>query len=340
MKAVVIRNPGRGFEAWSQVELPKPEAGPGQVLIRLRAASLNYRDLLAAQGHYGGPLAPDLVPLVDGAGEIAEVGPGVTRWKIGDRVMVSYFQTWQSGPMKPDVFLSSGGTHLTAGTLAQYTAVGENAVVRVPSHLSFEEAATLPCTAVTAWQAMMEPVPRVFPGSTVVVQGTGGVSVVAAQLALASGLRVIATSSSDAKLTRLKELGVHDVINYRTTPEWQKEVLRLTGGEGADQIIEVGGTGTLSRSFEAVRTGGTISLIGLLTGLGSTIDPMPVLFKAIRLEGIVVGSVTMFESLNRALEALRIVPVVDEVFPFARAVDALKKLAAGSHFGKLVIQID
>ena len=340
MKAVVIRNPGRGIDAWKHVEIDTPEAGPGQVLVRLYAASLNYRDLLVARGQYGAPLAADLVPLADGAGEIAAIGAGVTRWKIGDRVAVAYFHTWQAGPMRPEYLQHSGGTNATQGTLAQYAVLAEDAVVRIPSHLSFEQAATLPCAAVTAWHALFEPAPRHRPGATVVVLGTGGVSIFAAQLALAAGLRVIATSSSDAKITRLHELGVHRVINYRSTPEWQKEVLQLTGGEGADQVIEVGGAGTLPRSFEATRTGGLVSLLGLLTGIGTAIDPMPVLFKGLRLEGLTVGSVAMFESMNRSLEATKIVPVIDEVFPFERATDALKKLEAATHFGKIVIRID
>ncbi|MDB4933326.1 MAG: alcohol dehydrogenase, partial [Labilithrix sp.] len=242
--------------------------------------------------------------------------------------------------MRAEYFQHSGGTVSTEGMLAQYAVLPETALVRIPSHLSYEQASTLPCAAVTAWDLLMEPTPRWSPGATVVVLGTGGVSIFAAQLALAAGLRVIATSSSDAKIARLRELGVADVINYRTTPDWQKEVLRLTGGEGADHVVEVGGAGTMPRSFEAVKTGGVVSLIGFLTGANIEVNPLPVLLKSIRLEGLVVGSVPMFESLNRSLEALRLVPVIDEVFPLDRATEALAKMEAASHFGKIVIRVD
>jgi NADPH:quinone reductase-like Zn-dependent oxidoreductase len=224
--------------------------------------------------------------------------------------------------------------------LAQYAVLPETGLVRVPSHLSYEQASTLPCAAVTAWNLLMEPTPRWSPGATVVVLGTGGVSIFAAQLALGAGLRVIATSSSDEKIARLRELGVKDAINYRTTPEWQKEVLRLTDGQGADHVVEVGGAGTLPRSFEAVKTGGVVSLIGLLTGTNIEVNPLPVLFKSIRLEGLTVGSVAMFESMNRTLEALRIEPVIDEVFPLEHAREALAKMESASHFGKIVIRVD
>lgn len=340
MKAVVIRNPGRGIEAWKLVERPDPEPGPGQVLVRVRAASLNYRDLMAARGLYGGPLKQDLVPLADGAGEVAALGAGVTRWRVGDRVAGAYFQTWVGGPMRPEYFEHSGGTVSTEGMLAQYAVLPETALVRVPAHLSFEQASTLPCAGVTAWSLLMEPAPRSRPGATVVVLGTGGVSLFVAQLALAAGLRVIGTSSSDEKLARLRALGVKDVVNYRTTPAWAKEVLRLTGGAGADHVVDVGGAGTLPQSFEAVKTGGVVSLVGLLTGTNIAVDPLPVLFKSIRLEGLTVGSVEMFENMNRTIEAVRLEPVVDEVFPLERASEALAKLESATHFGKIVVRID
>jgi len=340
MKAVVIRHPGKGIEAWQLIDRPDPEPGPGQVLVRVRAAALNYRDLLVAHGRYGGPLKPDLVPLADGVGDVVAVGAGVTRWQRGDRVAGAYFQTWQAGPMRAEYFHHSGGTHATEGMLAQYAVLPETGVVRIPAYLSYEQAATLPCAAVTAWAALMEPAPRWAPGATVVVLGTGGVSIFVAQLAIAAGLRVIATSSSEAKIMRLRELGVTDVINYRTTPEWPQQVARLTDGEGADHVVDVGGAGTLPRSFEAVKVGGVVSLIGLLAGLDIAIDPMPVLFKSIRLEGLTVGSVTMFEALNRMLARTRVVPVVDEVFPLERASAALSKMAAATHYGKIVIRID
>jgi NADPH:quinone reductase-like Zn-dependent oxidoreductase len=340
MKAVVIRNPGRGVEAYALADRKEPVPGPREVLVRVRAASLNYRDLMVAKNQYGAPPTQDLVPLSDGAGEVVSLGANVTRWKVGDRVASTYYPGWSAGPMRPELALHSGGAGATEGVLSELALFPEDGVVRIPAHLSFEEASTLPCAAVTAWSALMEPAPRWAPGATVLVLGTGGVSIFAAQLALAANLRVIATTSSDAKAARLRDLGVQDVVNYRTTPEWQSEVLRLTGDVGADHVLEVGGAGTLSRSFEAVRRGGVISLLGVLTGVGQGVDPMPVLFKAIRLEGLTVGSVASFESLNRAVEAVHLKPVIDEVFPMARAADALSRLASGAHFGKIVVRVD
>lgn len=340
MKAVVIRNQGQGIEAWKLVERPDPTPGPEQVIVRMRAASLNYRDLLMSRGEYGGPLKTDLIPLPDGAGEIVAVGAGVTRWKAGDRVCGAYFPTWQGGPLRAEYFQQALGSGSVDGVLAQYVALPASGVVRTPSHLSDEEAATLPCAALTAWNALFAPAARPGPGASVLVQGTGGVSIFAAQLARAAGLRVIGTSSSAAKLERLRALGVDEVINYREQPEWQEEVLRLTRGEGVDQVIEVGGAGTLKRSLEAIKYGGTVSLIGLLTGFGGEINPLPVLFKGARLEGVIVGSVLSFEQMNRSIEELGLRPVVDEVFPLARAAEALAKMAASTHFGKIVVRID
>ncbi|WP_146654908.1 zinc-dependent alcohol dehydrogenase family protein [Labilithrix luteola] len=339
MKAFVIRNQGKGIEAWKLVERPDPKPGPGEVLVRVRAASLNYRDLMIASGVYGGPLKDDLVPLADGAGEVAALGDGVTRWKIGDRVAGAYFPTWQGGPMRPEYFERQVGARVTDGWLAESIVLPESGLVRLPDYLSFEEAATLPCAAVTAWVSLFEAAVRPKLGSTIVVLGTGGVSLFAAQLALAEGLRVIATTSSNDKAEKLRKLGVRDIINYRETPEWHEEVLRLTGGEGADHILEVGGAGTLPRSLQAVRFAGTVTLLGFLTGTDLKVDPLPVLFRASRLEGVVVGSVQSFEAMNRGLEATKIRPVVDEVFPFERATEALAKMKAATHFGKIVVRV-
>jgi NADPH:quinone reductase-like Zn-dependent oxidoreductase len=310
------------------------------VLVRVRAASLNHRDLLIARGHFGGPLKDDLIPLADGAGEVVALGAGVTRWKVGDRVAGSYFQTWQAGPFRADYFQHMLGAGSTDGMLAQLVALPDTGVVRIPSHLSYEEAATLPCAGLAAWNALMEPSPRQRPGAAVLTLGTGGVSIFAVQLALAAGLRVIATSSSADKIERLRELGVTDTINYRETPEWQLEVLRLTRGEGVDQVIEVGGGGTLARSLEAVRSGGTVSLIGHLTGTEGELNPFPILVKAVRLQGVVVGSIRTFEDMSRALEEIASRPVIDEILPLHRANEALARMETASHFGKIVVRVD
>jgi len=342
MKAIIIRNEatqGRGIDAWELGEKPDPVPGPGQILMRVRAASLNYRDLLMARGHYGGPLKPDFVPLSDGAGEVAALGGGVTRWKVGDKVCAAYYPTWLSGPMRPEYRDGGLGQTNVDGTLAEYVLVGENGVVRMPANLSFEEASTLPCAAVTAWTALFGEGLRTLPGQSLLVLGTGGVSMFALAFGRAVGMRIIATTSTKAKEAKLRELGVSDVINYRDTPAWQKEVRRITNGHGVDHVVEVGGGGTIAQSVEATSTGGTVSLVGLLTGVEQTFNPLSVLVDAIRLQGVVVGSVRAFEEMNRAIEMLSITPIVDSVFPLEKARAALAKLEAATHFGKIVVRI-
>ncbi|MGK3994432.1 zinc-dependent alcohol dehydrogenase family protein [Sorangium sp. So ce1024] len=340
MKAVIIRKNASDIDAWTLAERPAPTPGPGEVLVRVRAASINYRDLMIARGLFGGDRKDDLVPLADAAGEVVALGAGVRRWKAGDRVLSTYFPTWASGPFREEYRDTAPGAGRNDGVLAELVVFAEDALVRAPAHLGFDEAATLPCAAVTAWTALFESWPRPAPGATVLVQGTGGVSLFAAQLARAAGLRVIATSSSAAKIERLRALGVTDAIDYRQHPEWHEEVLRLTRGEGVDRVIEVGGAGTLPRSLQAVRPGGVVSLIGVLAGIGDQIDPMPILLRAVRVEGVMVGSRQSFIDLLSTLEAHAIRPVLDEVFPLERASDALARLAAGKHFGKIVIRLD
>ncbi|WP_437878409.1 zinc-dependent alcohol dehydrogenase family protein [Sorangium sp. So ce513] len=340
MKAVIIRKNASDIDAWTLAERPAPTPGPGEVLVRVRAASINYRDLMIARGLFGGDRKDDLVPLADAAGEVVALGAGVRRWKAGDRVVSTYFPTWASGPFREEYRDTAPGAGRNDGVLAELVVFAEDALVRAPAHLGFDEAATLPCAAVTAWTALFESWPRPAPGATVLVQGTGGVSLFAAQLARAAGLRVIATSSSAAKIERLRALGVTDAIDYRQHPEWHEEVLRLTRGEGVDRVIEVGGAGTLPRSLQAVKPGGVVSLIGVLAGVGDQIDPMPILLRAVRVEGVMVGSRQSFIDLLSTLEAHAIRPVLDEVFPLERASDALARLAAGKHFGKIVIRLD
>ena len=316
-------------------DVPEPQAGPGQVVVRVRAASLNYRDLLVIKGEYARNLPLPLVPLSDGAGEVAEVGPGVTRFQPGDRVAGCFFSKWEAGPIDETATKSALGGAVD-GMLAERVALPESGLVRVPDHLTDDEAATLPCAALTAWHALMEG-GGLKAGQTVLVQGTGGVSLFALQFARLAGARVIATSSSDAKLARARDLGASDGINYQTTPDWDVAVRNLTEGQGVDHVVEVGGAGTLPRSMKAVKLGGHIALIGVLTG--GEIDPRPLLFKNIRLQGIYVGSRVMFESMNRAIALHKLRPVVDRVFPFEQAVDAYKHLESGAHFGKVVIRV-
>ncbi len=325
-----------GIDTLELRDEPTPRPGPGQVLVRMRAASLNYRDLGVAAGRsVRGRLPKDLVPLSDGAGEVAEIGPGVTRVRAGDRVAGIFMQSWIGGDIEPYHVASSLGGSID-GVLAEYVLFDQDGLVPVPEHLSFEQAATLPCAAVTAWNALYAGRP-LKAGETVLVLGTGGVSIFALQFAHAAGARVIATSSSDDKLARAKALGASDGVNYRQHPAWEKPVLDLTGGRGVDHVVEVGGAGTLPRSVEAARIGGQVHLIGVLTG--GEINPTPMLRRNLLLRGIYVGSRQMFEAMNRMIALHRIAPVIDRVFPFAEAKDAYRHLQSQKHLGKVVIRI-
>lgn len=337
MKAIVIRRPGKGITAWEQIERATPEPGPGEVLVRVHATSLNYRDLMIARGLYLNPVKEDVVPISDGAGEVVATGTGVVDWKPGDRVAGAYHPRWMAGPVRPEL-QAKVGAH-SDGWLAEEIVFPADGLVRVPEHLSYAEAATLPCAAVTAWSVLFDGVQPMKGGETVLVQGTGGVSIFAAQLALATGIRVIATTSSPAKAARLRELGVTDVIDYRATPAWGAEAVRLTGGVGPDKILEIGGKDTFAQSLDAVRPGGSIHVIGFVAGIDFAVNPMPILFKSLSVEGISVGPRRAFEAMNRLIARARLRPVIDEVFPFARASEALAKLESGSHFGKIVVAI-
>jgi len=319
-----------------EAEVPRP--GRGQVLVRMHAASLNYRDLMIATGRSArGALLPDLVPLSDGAGEAVELGPEVTGVAVGDRVAACFMQTWLGGEISPDDAASSLGGAIH-GVLAEYRLFDQQGLVKMPEHLSYEDGATLPCAAVTAWNALFHGPRPLTVGQSVLVLGTGGVSVFALQFARAAGARVMATSSSDAKLARAKALGADDGVNYREHPEWQTVVRDLTGGRGVDHVVEVGGPGTLPRSIEAARQGGHLHLIGVLSG-GGTIDPAPMMRRGVLLRGIYVGSRQMFEAMNQAIAVHRIAPVIDRVFEFADAKAAYSHLQAQTHFGKVVIRI-
>ncbi len=325
------------MEGLRRAERPDPQPEWHQVLIRIRAVSLNYRDHMVVIGQYmGGAVSRDTIPLSDGAGEVVAVGPGVTRFKVGDRVAGTFFQVWVDGPRTK--FAPALGVPLD-GTLAEYIALNEDGVVAIPPGLSFEEAATLPCAGVTAWSALMVLGRAVKPGDTVLCLGTGGVSVLALQFAKAAGAKVIITSSSDAKLEQARKLGADFGINYKTHPEWDKEVQRLTNGRGVDHVVEVGGVGTLARSYQSIGFGGKIALIGFLGGMTGQQEPYALLMKGGSLLGVGVGSTAMFEEMNRAIEVNGIKPVVDKVFAFDETAEAFRQFAAGNFFGKVVIRI-
>src|SRR5580765_2056032 len=337
MRAYVMPANCRSFEEIRLVERPEPAPGPGQVAISVRAASLNRRDQAIADGTYfGNPVARETIPLSDCAGEIAAIGNGVTRFKIGDRVSATFFQTPPDGtPLAPDAALAAP----IDGVLAERIVLYENGVVPVPAALSFEEAACLPCAGVTAWNALMCAGAPVIAGQTVLTLGTGGVSMFALQFALAAGAHVIVTSSSDAKLARVRAFGATATINYTLSPDWHKEVAALTDGRGADCVVETVGVGTLERSFAAVAAHGKVCLIGVLSGRSAPLNPYGIMWKEASLRGIRVGTHAMFEQMNRVVGASGIKPIIHSVIPFASALDAWRLQASGNFIGKIAIAI-
>jgi NADPH:quinone reductase-like Zn-dependent oxidoreductase len=319
-----------GLDALTLVERADPSPGPGQVRLRVKAASLNYRDLLMVQGAYSKQTLP-LVPLSDGVGEVAACGEGVSRVKAGDRVAGIFAQRWLSGPPTKARLLSILGGPLD-GMLTEAVVLPEDGVVPVPSHLTDEEAATLPWSALVAQGGLKA-------GDTVLVLGMGGVGVFGLQIAKLLGARVIVASSSDAKLERAKALGADEGINYKTTPDWDRAVKERTGGVGADHVLELSGAGTFNKSVRAVRVGGTISLIGNVSGGATEVNLTPILLQNIRVQGVIVGSRETFEDMNRAIAQHRLRPVIDRVFPFAEARAAFEHMAGQGHFGKIVIRM-
>jgi NADPH:quinone reductase-like Zn-dependent oxidoreductase len=335
MKVYEVVKGSSSLEGLRRAERPEPEPGWHQALIRVHATSINYRDQLAVMGKYFTAVERNTIPLSDGAGEVVATGPGVTRFKTGDRVVGTFFQTWVSGPRRS--YAPALGVPLD-GTLAEYIVLNEDGVVAIPPLLSYEQAATLPCAGVTAWSALMVLGAPIKPGDTVLCLGTGGVSTQAMQFAKAAGAKVIITSSSDAKISRACEFGASHGINYKTHPEWQKEVARLTGGRGVDCVIEVGGAGTLAKSYESIGFGGKVMLIGFLAGPGEH-NPAALMMKGGSLHGVGVGSTAMFEDMNRAIEVNHITPIVDKVFSFDDAPEAFRQFTAGDFFSKIVIRI-
>ncbi len=337
MKAWTIASHG-SLDGLALADWPETELAPGEVLVRIRAVSLNYRDLTSVGSARPGNLPPPLVPCSDGAGEVVAVGAAVAKFKVGDRVVGTFFRDWISGPFQNSYHKAATGGSIH-GMLRECVALPEHAWLPVPAHLSDEEAACLPCAAVTAWQSLFTRGGLVA-GATVLALGTGGVSTFALQLATAAGARVVITSSSDEKLARARALGAWATINYRTTPDWDKEVWRLTEKRGVDHVVEVGGPGTLGKSMNSMAAGGQIALIGVLTGFGAPDASLfPVVARNAHIDGIYVGSRADFEALNAFLTAHAIRPVIDRVFSFDDAPAAFAHMESGAHFGKIVIRV-
>jgi NADPH:quinone reductase-like Zn-dependent oxidoreductase len=336
MRSYEIQEYG-GSSGLKLVERPLPEPDNYDVVVQIRATSLNYRDLIVLQGKYDRNPTVGRVPLSDGAGEVVAVGSAVTKFKLGDRVAACFFQGWPAGRFSGEMHRTALGGPID-GVLTEQAKFHEDGLVHLPANYSFEEGATLPCAALTAWQSLIVR-GELVPGETVLLLGTGGVSIFGLQIAKMSGAKVIITSSSDEKLERARQLGADAVINYQTTPEWGKAAANLAGHDGVDHVIEVGGAGTFLQSVRACRFGGKIGMIGILSGVEVKTEIFPIVHKSATVFGIYVGSREMFEELNRALEQSNVRPVIDKIFPFASAPEAFEYMASGSHFGKVVIGV-
>lgn len=327
-----------GLDALTLVERPEPELQGGYVLLKVKAVSVNYRDLLVVKGAYSSYQSP-FIPFSDGVGEVVATGRGVTRVKVGDRVAGIFMQSWIEGPFSLEKSKSALGGSSVDGMLAEYVALPETGVVHIPDHLTDEEAATLPCAAVTAWNALTTD-GKLKAGNTLLILGSGGVSLFALQFAKLMGVRVIALSGNDAKLERLMQMGAIEGMNYNAVPNWGEKISALTNGVGVDRVIEVGGANTLNQSVQAVRYGGHISLIGVLTGFKSEISTVSILHKGVCVQGIYVGSREMFEAMNQAIHYTQMRPVVDRIFSFQEPKAALEHMECKAHFGKIVIRVD
>lgn len=337
MSAKVLRLRAFGIDNLKLEEYELPALGPLDVHVRFHAASLNYRDLMTVRGEYNPKMELPRVIGSDAAGEVVAVGAQVTLFKPGDRVASLFFQNWQDGPIQPTTGKSALGGPID-GVFCTERVLPETGLIRLPDSVTFEEGATLPCAALTAWDALVER-GGLRAGQTVLVLGTGGVSLFALQFAKAHGARVIVTSSSDDKLMRARQLGADELINYKKTPNWDEEVFRVTDKRGVDHVVEVGGAGTLPQSLKAVTPGGHVYVIGVLSGKGHTIDPTPILAKSVNVNGIYVGSRGMFERMNAAIVANRIKPVVDQIYPLEKFRDAFEQMSGGRHFGKIVLSM-
>jgi len=324
-----------GIDHLAQVDLPTPKLSSGEILLKMEAASLNYRDMVTVAGGYGKTVKTPLIPCSDGVGIVVECGPDTTQFQVGDHICPSFFPKWKDGPARPGGLPDGlGGAY--SGTLCEYMVVAEDACVLAPDHLSPVEAASLPCAALTAWSALFE-LSSLKSSDCLVIQGTGGVALFALQLAKAAGAQVLITSSSDAKLEKAKALGADHTVNYLTTPQWEREVKKVWS-QGADHIIELGGAQTLEQSIRATRIGGHISLIGVLSGANTKEIPLPlILMRNICIQGVTVGSRNGFARMNSFISKHKINPVIDRTFGFDEAVEAFHYLEQGQHFGKVCV---
>ncbi len=329
--------PAFGIDNLTLVERPTPEPAADEVLVRLRAVSLNFRDQLVIQGKYNPRMALPRVPISDGAGEVVAVGEAVTAWKTGDRVVIPFFPAWLDGELTSAKAASGLGGDVD-GLLREFAAIRADALLPIPAHLSFAQAAALPCAAVTAWNGLFV-AGNLQPEQTLLLQGTGGVSLFGLQFGAMMGANIILLSSSDAKLERARAMGAQHTINYRTTPDWEKQVREITDGRGVDLTLEVGGIGTLPRTLKATAYAGHVSLIGVLSGISGEIQLGQILHKALTVRGIYVGSRTMFQKMNEVIFQHRLEPVIDRMFSFDQAVDAFRHFESAAHFGKVVIQL-
>ena len=334
MKVAAVKTPG-GLDKVAIESRAEPQPGPGQILVRVRASSLNFHDLAVVTGMIR--TADGRIPMSDGSGEVVGVGDGVSAFKAGDHVLSTFFPNWVSGGPARERLLGVPGDHVD-GFAAEYVAMPATAFTRPPNGWSFEQAATLPCAALTAWRALMVEA-RIKPGDVVMTQGTGGVSIFALQFAKAAGALVIATSSSDEKLARLKALGADHLINYKSDPKWGRSALALTGGQGVDAVVEVGGPGTLSQSIHACRIGGHISLIGVLTGVAGEVPTALAMSKNVTIKGVTVGSIQDQHEMIAAIEANGIEPIIDSTFALDEIADAFRHQVSQKHFGKICLAV-